>query len=45
MSRRGGLILLSKAPFESAALDEQRLALWDSGYDVLAASLPELLSL
>lgn len=45
MSRREGLILLSKAPSESAALDGHHLALLDSGYDILAAVLPELLSL
>ncbi|PNI67109.1 ADAM23 isoform 3, partial [Pan troglodytes] len=45
MSRREGSILLSKAPSESAALDGHRLALLDSGYDILAAVLLELLSL
>ena len=45
MSRRGGSILLSKAPSESAALGERCFALLDSGYDILSVTLPELLSL
>ncbi|XP_063093419.1 disintegrin and metalloproteinase domain-containing protein 23 isoform X2 [Cavia porcellus] len=45
MSRRGDLILRSKAPSESSAPHEQRLALLGSGYDIRAATLAELLSL
>lgn len=39
MSRRGGSILLSKDPSESAALGERGLALLDSGYDRLCSNV------